>query len=150
MIHTNDLTTLRESLLTEREALVAAAVLPSLPANECLVRIHDRDEYENDVATRSFLSNTKPISGTRLRRVAFDHKPNDDGVELTPTPHGTRDYTVSGHDFHAFRIGGDPDFDDTDQTLLSDFGFEPSPVDGVHLGVEVPEDDFARRPRVPC
>ena len=137
--------------LTEREALVAASILPHLPDGDVLVRVHDRDHYEEHDDTLRFKNRSTTIAGTRLRRVTFDGDgATGDKVELTPSPHGAHSYWVSGHDFDAFQIGDDPDFDDTDQTFLSDFGVGPSPCDAVHLGVARTDDTFERRPVFPA
>lgn len=134
-----DLSTLKESL-TNREALVAAAVLPALPVDDVLVRIHDRGHYEHDDETRKFKSQSTTIQGTRLRRATVIPD-NWDGADVgfAPSPHGTERYRVSEHDFTAFEVpeDADPDFDDTDQTFLHEFGVSPSPVDYVHVGVRI-------------
>jgi len=151
MYQVEDFDVLRTRLRTEREALVAAAVLPHLPDGECLVRVHDRDRYECPDDTRKFIESCPTIAGTELRRVEYDEDAGKaDAVELTPSPHPRRSYAVSGHDFDAFRIGDEPDFDDTDQASLSDFGFEPSPIDAVHLGVTRTDDTFGRKPHFPA
>lgn len=153
MIHPTDLSTLETSHLSEREALVAAAILPHLPDDDALVRIHDRPRYENPDETERFKEKAPTIAGTRLRRVTVDFdagSPPEAGIR--PSPHGTRTYRVNGHDFHAFRMPDDedPDFDDTDQAFLSDFGVGPSPIDAVHLGVARTDDTFERRPVFPA
>lgn len=154
MYQVEDFDVLRRRL-TEREALVAASVLPHLPDGECLVRVHDVEpprRYERPDDTRKFKEYTPTLAGTRLRRVAYDTDTPDrqaDAVELTPAPHSIRSYAVSGHDFDAFQIGDDPDFDDTDQAFLSDFGVTTSPTDAVHLGVARTDDTFERRPVFP-
>jgi hypothetical protein len=154
MYNVEDFDVLRRRL-TEREALVAAAVLPHLSDGECRVRVHDVEpprEYERPDDTRKFKEYTPTLAGTRLRRVEYDEDPpktQADAVELTPAPHSIRWYSVSMHDLDGFQIGDDPDFDDTDQTFLSDFGVTPSPCDAVHLGVDQTDDTFERRPVFP-
>jgi len=150
MYQVEDFDVLRTRLRTEREALVAAAILPNLPDGDALVRVHDRPRYEEDDTLR-FLNRSDTIAGTRLRRVTYDAEgATGDKVELTPSPHGAHSYWVSGHDFDAFRIGDEPDFDDTDQAFLSDFGFEPRVVDAVHMGVYRTDDTFERKPSFPA
>jgi hypothetical protein len=151
MIHATDVPTLRSSHLSEREALVAAAVLPGLPDDDALVWIHDRSQYETD-ETKRFKDQTPTLSGTRLRRVTVDYDVgNKAEVGLTESPHGTLTYTVNGHDFHTFEVpeDADPDFDDTDQSFLSDFDVTPSAVDAVHLGVTRTDHTFERKPVFP-
>jgi hypothetical protein len=152
MYRIEDFDVLKRRLQNEREVLVAAAVLPHLPDGECLIRVHDRDRYERPNDTERFKHRCPTIAGTRLRRVEYDGdtpKRQADAVELTPSPHAVRSYAISGHDFDGFRAVDDPDFDDTDQTFLSDFGFEPSSVDNVHLGVSRTDDTFDRKPLFP-
>lgn len=123
MHHINTIDALRDRFLTHREAYVAAAILPRLPGGECLVRLHDRDTYEEPEETRRF-AGTATIAGTQLHRVKIEDGKKD-AFHLTPAPHSIRAYKVSGHDFDAFVAGTAPDFD-TDQTSLSDFGGDAS------------------------
>jgi hypothetical protein len=150
MYHVEDFDDFRDRL-TPRAAVVAAAVLPALPDDECLVRVCDRDRYDRPQETAVFRRRCPTIAGTRLRRVEFDEpsqKPNC--FDMTPSPHAIRSYTLSRGDVDMFYIGTDPDFDDTDQTALSDFGVTPSPIDDVHRGVSRTDDAFDRQPIVPA
>jgi len=150
MIRPTELSDLTDAALTEREALVAASILPGLPDGDVLVRVHDRTRFESDDAER-FKEQVSPIAGTRLRRVTIDGDAGSgEQVDVTASPHGITAYRLSVHDFVAFaRPEEAPDFDDTDQTFLSDFGFSTSATDAVHLGVRRTDDTFERKPVFP-
>jgi len=149
MLVVDDFTTLNRRL-SDRGALVAAAVLPGLPDGEILARLHQRWECEGPDDTEAFKQMCPTIGGTRLRRVEFDGETStDECAELTPSPHGIRSYSIRRDNYDGFLIGDDPDFDDTDQSFLSDFGFAPSPVDAVHRGVSRTDDTFERKPIFP-
>jgi hypothetical protein len=148
MYHVEDFDDLRDRL-PPRAAVVAAAVLPALPDNECLVRIHYRPRYDRPGDTAAFKRRCPALAGTRLRRVEFDvDAAAGTAVELTPSPHAIRSYLLGPGDFDMFYIGADPDFDDADQTALSDYGVTPSPIDAVDRGVRT-DDTFDRQPIVP-
>lgn len=149
---------------TERDALVAAAVLPHLPDDEALAVIRTEDErveplYTDAEAVEEFRRRVPCIGGaSNLRRVTYGAPPGpgdtiEEQVLIEARPHSVRSYEVGAYDVDLILPVDDPDeydFDDTDQTALSDFGVTTSVIDAVHVGIgSAPESPFERRPVFP-
>lgn len=142
---------------TERDALVAAAILPHLPGDDVLVRVKPEDERpaatDTNEAVDDFVDRVPCVGGaSNLRRVTVDspdHIP-DEQIDVKPSPHGIKSYRVSEYevDVLAPTEGDDEyDFDDTEQTFLHDFGVESTILSVV--GATIRPYQFPRRPRFP-
>lgn len=161
MYHPTTIDDLLRIVDTERQALVAAAVIPNLAGDEALVRIRAEDErppyFDHDEA--KFRKRAPTIGGVsnlrRVRKIKTTYRTNDHDVplrfEVEPTPHSIRRYTLGAEAVDVVCPTDDQyDFDDTDQAFLSDFGFEPAAVDAVHMGVYRTDDTFERKPSFPA
>lgn len=154
MYHPTDFDDLRSIGLSERDALAAAAMLPHLPDTDALARVIPDDErgapFPRDDRVDDFADRVPTVGGaSNLRRVTVDHDAApDDKVSIEPTPHGLRSYHVTPVDVDLLGPTDDEyDFEDTDQSLLSDFGFESSILTAV--GATIRPYQFPRKPRFP-
>lgn len=155
---------LRNIGLSERDALIAAAVLPHLPDGDVLVRVRD-DDMPDPISSdpdemRRFKHRTDPdFASTNLRRMRIVDEDPKKSVEVSdelifePRPHGIASYRLSLYDVDVLFPADDADaydFDDTDQAALSDFGVSSSVVEYVHVGIGTPaESPYDRKPVFP-
>lgn len=148
--------------MTEREALTVAVVLPNLPKGERIIALRPfggeepcfgfpgAEWWETDEDTiDEFKRRTTPIvPGSNLYRVTVDHeKKYGDEVAVTPVPHGWRTFAIDPYDFDEYVpvAAEEYEFDDHDQTTLTDFG-APSPLFNPHFANR---DAFERDPKLP-
>lgn len=149
---------------TERDALIAAAILPHLPKGDVMLRVRDEDapptKGSDDGVLETFERRVPTIGGSEnLRRCALANQDVDDLGEddyqatFEPVPHGIRSYRLSLYDVDVIAPVENTDaydFDDTDQTALSDFGVTSSVVEHVHVGIGTPaESPYDRKPLFP-
>jgi hypothetical protein len=158
MYHPTDFDSLRPHVDTERDAFVAAAVLPHLPEGQALARIRPEDERVPQEHTApdtidEFRRRVAPIApADNLRRVEYaapaGHTAIEHKVELTPRPHSIRSYIVGSYDVDLL-CPTDNEYDwSTPQTSLSEFGVAGASV--LHkIGFLAPDDTYPRKPNLP-
>lgn len=133
---------------SEREAFVAAAVLPNLPEKQILIRVMADPgdapppgyrEYD----LMSFMNRTYPIAGTKLYRVkpikGTTTTPNSDTFlrrTFEPKPHSTRYYELDAADFTAIGYDG-TQFDIRPQRRITEWG---------HFKRETHRHEYEREP----
>ena len=142
--------------LSVREALVAAAVLPNLPIEESLIAIRgstfggDTVRYETDAdELEAFRHRHDPIvRGGEFYRVKTDHDAHTRyDVQVTPVPHGWRDFRI--HDADLVEVASldadEYDFDDIPYATLHDFGGSNPYYNPYYAN----RDAFDRDPKLP-
>lgn len=141
---------------TERDAFVAAAVLPHLHPNQALAVLCNDETAYFDLTDQAIVDEFKrrvPCIGgaSNLRRVSVTEKNGKKQVVLTPRPHAIKTYRFSVADVRLLKppTADPPEYQPTDhdQTRLSDFGFMPDA--GVDDRKQPDVESWGRRPLFP-
>lgn len=156
MYHPTDFDALMKHVDGERDAFVAAAVLPHLPENQALARIRTEDErvptFEKPETIEAFRHRVPTIGGSKnLRRVRPEapagHDAIEEQVDLYPEPHRVRSYHVGSYDVDLL-CPTDDEYDwSTPQASLSDFGAGASVLQAIDPFDT--DDSYERKPLFP-